>query len=350
MATGPSEWMLYGAYGSTGRLVLDEALRRGHRPLLAGRDGAQLAALGHTTGLATRGVTLEDTAGMRAALSGVRCVLLAAGPYQLTGPIMRRACLDAGCSYLDINGELDDFNQAMASDVDARRSHIAVIAGVGYGVVFGECLAAHLKSRLPGATSMRLSFATKTRGRSRAATLSTAAALTAGGRDIHAGVLRTRPMASPTWKVPGPDGSERRFAGAPMAELLAVQRSTGIDNVSTGVPLSWIAAAAMRVGGPVLGRILATTAGRASLPAGPAPSMTAGDDLRSRIWAHATDNAGNHAAAMLETGEGYRAAAHAAVRAVESQLREPRVGALTPVQAFGSDFATLVPDTYIQEL
>jgi short subunit dehydrogenase-like uncharacterized protein len=41
-----SEWMLYGAYGKTGRLILHEALRRGHKPLLAGRDGARLEVSG----------------------------------------------------------------------------------------------------------------------------------------------------------------------------------------------------------------------------------------------------------------------------------------------------------------
>ena len=46
-----SNWMLYGAYGTTGRLILDEALRRGHRPLLAGRDSVQLSALRQATGL-----------------------------------------------------------------------------------------------------------------------------------------------------------------------------------------------------------------------------------------------------------------------------------------------------------
>ena len=51
--------MLYGAYGSTGRLILDEALRRGHRPILAGRDGAQLSALGQATGLSTVQLPLE---------------------------------------------------------------------------------------------------------------------------------------------------------------------------------------------------------------------------------------------------------------------------------------------------
>jgi hypothetical protein len=35
---------------------------------------------------------------------------------------------------------------------------------------------------------------------------------------------------------------------------------------------------------------------------------------------------------------------------VELQMQEPRVGALTPAQAFGASFALLVPGTRIQEL
>src|SRR5262245_35531193 len=162
-----SNWMLYGAYGRSGRLILDEALRRGHRPVLAGRDSAPLSELGHAIGLSTLHLPLEDGAALGAALSGVSCVLLAAGPYELTGPPMRAACLEAGCSYLDINGEIEDFRSALACDVDARAAGIGIIAGVGYGVVFTECLAARLARRLPGASWLRLSLATQTAGRSR---------------------------------------------------------------------------------------------------------------------------------------------------------------------------------------
>jgi hypothetical protein len=176
-----------------------------------------------------------------------------------------------------------------------------------------------------------------------------AAAIAAGGRDMYRGALRARPIASPTWQVRSADGSATRFAAAPRAELVAVQRSTGIANITTGIPLSRTAAAVIRVAGPVLGRVLAKGAARASTPSDPAES-TDPRGLRSRVWADGGDEAGNHAAAILETGEGYRAAALAATNAVESQLRDPRVGALTPVQAFGRDFALLVPGTRIQEL
>jgi len=72
--------------------------------------------------------------------------------------------------------------------------------------------------------------------------------------------------------------------------------------------------------------------------------------LRSRVWAEAGDEMGARVAAVLESGEGYRAAAAAAVRAVELQLHDPRAGALTPVQAFGADFALRVPGTRLQDL
>ncbi len=36
--------MIYGASGATGRMVVAEAVRRGHRPLLAGRDAAERIA------------------------------------------------------------------------------------------------------------------------------------------------------------------------------------------------------------------------------------------------------------------------------------------------------------------
>src|SRR6185295_9260227 len=126
--------------------------RRGHRPVLAGRERAQLAALAQATGLSTLTLSLDEGAALRAALSRVRCVLLAAGPYSLTGQPMRAACLDTGCSDLDSNGEIEDFRAALSCDAHARRAGIAILPGVGYGVVFGECLAAQLAGRLSDAT------------------------------------------------------------------------------------------------------------------------------------------------------------------------------------------------------
>jgi short subunit dehydrogenase-like uncharacterized protein len=338
--------MLYGAYGVTGRLILDEALRRGHRPIVAGRDAAKLQQLQRVTGLATAHLPLEHASELRGVLSGLRCVVLAAGPYETTGPLMRAACLDAHCSYLDINAEVDDFREALTCDQAARARDMAVIPGVGYGAVFGECLAAHTMRRVKGVTHLRLSLATETEGRSRAATLSVAHALTRGGVEVQDGELRNRPIAFSTWLAP----NQQRFAAMPMAELVAAHRSTGVPNIVAGIPLSRAAAAFVRATGPWMGRLLARTAARRSGPVGAALSPATLAAMRSRIWAEVRNDDGEIAAAMLETGEGYRTAAAATVRAVESLLETPRIGALAPVQAFGADFALGVPGTNIQEL
>jgi len=345
-----STWMLYGAYGRTGRLILEEAVRRGHRPVLAGRDDVELSALERTTGLRTERLPLDDGRALRASLSRVSCILLAAGPYHVTGPAMRAACLDAGCSYLDINGDIKDLTAALACDEAAQLRGVAIIPGVGYGVVFGECIAAHVACRLPSATWLRLSLATRTAGSSRGAMLSRAAAMAAGGREIHDGALRASAMASFTWRVPSGDPYGLRLASAPLAELVAVHRSTGIRNIVAGIPLSGVAAAVMRIGGPWIGRLLLRYASLRSTRHEQSPSEAAIAALRSRVWAEAGDATGARVAAMLETGEGYRAAAAAAVAGVELQLRDHRAGAFTPVQAFGPSFALHVPGTRIQEL
>jgi short subunit dehydrogenase-like uncharacterized protein len=339
-------WMLYGAYGLTGRLIVDEALRRGHRPILAGRDAAKLHQLQQVTGLAMAHLPFERASELRGALSELPCVVLAAGPYEVTGPLMRAACMEARCSYLDINATVDDFREALACDEAARARKVAVIPGVGYGVVFGECLAAHTVRRVQGATHLRLSLATETAGRSRAATLSVAQALTRGGLELRDGELQQRPIASSTWHAP----NQRRFAAMPMAELVAAHRSTSVPNIIAGIPMSGAAAMVVRATGTWIGNVMARTAARQSGPVGapPSPSMLAA--MRSRIWAEVRNDDGQTAAAMLETGEGYRAAAAASVGAVEALLRTPRIGALTPVQAFGADFALGVPGTHIQEI
>ena len=53
-------WLLYGATGYTGVLIAEEAVRRGHRPVLAGRSREKLAPLASRLGLESVAVGLDD--------------------------------------------------------------------------------------------------------------------------------------------------------------------------------------------------------------------------------------------------------------------------------------------------
>jgi len=342
--------MLYGAYGTTGLLILDYALRRGHRPLLAGRDPARLSALASKTGLDFVALSLDSSEPPGRALAGVSAVMNAAGPFFETGRPLRKHSLEAGVSYIDVNGEIGDFLQAMDCDAQARKRGIAIIPGAGFGVVFGEAVAAHVIRRLPQANSLRLSLAAVNASTSDGAARSTAAVLAEGGYAVADGQLRRRPTAFETWRLASAENGQdtTRFAAAPRAEIVAAHRLTGVKNIVAGVPLSLAGALALRVAGRLIGSALLRkgSSKRAEKPV----TQGVAEHHRSRVWAEARDAAGNRVASLLETGEGYQLAAAAAVHALEKMLALRPVGALTPAQAFGADFALSLPETHIRDL
>jgi short subunit dehydrogenase-like uncharacterized protein len=88
----------------------------------------------------------------------VSVVLNAAGPFSATAWAMADACLSNGVHYLDITGEIDVFEALFARDAEAQRAGVTLMSGVGFDVVPSDCLAAHLKRRLPDATQLTLYF------------------------------------------------------------------------------------------------------------------------------------------------------------------------------------------------
>ena len=200
---------------------------------------------------------LDSSEPLRRPIAGVSAVVNAAGPFFETGRPLRKHCLEAGVSYIDVNGEIGDFLQAMKCDAEARKSGVAVIPGAGFGVVFGESVAAHVARRLPDARWLRLSLAPVDASTSHGAARSTAAVLAEGGYAVADGVLRRRPTAFETWRVAEKNGQcTPRFAAAPRAEIVAAHRVTGVKDIVAGVPLSLPAALALRVAGRLVGSAL----------------------------------------------------------------------------------------------
>src|SRR5690349_20724143 len=121
-----STWMLYGATGTTGMLIAEAAIRRGHRALLAGRSAGSLAALGKHLGLPWKAVGLDQPDQLQRAVAEVDAVLSAAGPFIATAPSLVAACLAAGTHYLDIAGEISVLHHLFARDQAAREQNISL--------------------------------------------------------------------------------------------------------------------------------------------------------------------------------------------------------------------------------
>ena len=149
-------FLIYGATGFTGKLTARTAKERGLKPILAGRNRAKLMAVADPLGFQYRAFELSDPHAIDAALGEVDVVLHIAGPFSATSKPMTDACLRTGTHYLDITGEIDVFEGLAARDAEAKRAGIMLMPGVGFDVVPSDCLAAHLKQRLPDAIDLKI--------------------------------------------------------------------------------------------------------------------------------------------------------------------------------------------------
>ncbi|QFG21122.1 saccharopine dehydrogenase NADP-binding domain-containing protein [Actinomadura sp. WMMB 499] len=96
--------VVYGAYGHTGRFVVERLRERGFVPVPSGRDAGRLAAFGSPE---SRPASVDDPASLDRALDGAAAVINCAGPFAVTaGPVIE-AALRAGIPYLDVAAEIE---------------------------------------------------------------------------------------------------------------------------------------------------------------------------------------------------------------------------------------------------
>src|SRR5262249_33630209 len=120
-------FLIYGANGYSGALIAEEAVRRGHRPVLAGRALGKVRPIADRHGLSARAFSLDDAADARRGLEGVELVVHAAGPFVFTSATMIEACLDVGASYADITGEIPVFARTFSYDARARERSVCLM-------------------------------------------------------------------------------------------------------------------------------------------------------------------------------------------------------------------------------
>jgi len=204
--SGSQSWMLYGASGYTGALIAQHAHERGHRPVLAGRSTAGIAALAEQLGWPHRVLSLEDPAALSAALDGVDLVLNAAGPFLHTAAPLAEACLAAGAHYLDIGNELQVFLTLYDLDQRAQRAGVAIIPGAGFGVVATNCLARYLSAAVGGAQQLEVAARAATARPGPGIAASVRANLPYGGWTRRTGRLHSQALGSGITTITSPTG------------------------------------------------------------------------------------------------------------------------------------------------
>lgn len=336
-----ADFLLYGSYGYTGRLIAERARELGLTPLLAGRDAGQLGAQAAELGLPHRAFALDDAAALDAALRETRVVLHAAGPFSRTAKPMVEACLRAGAHYLDITGEIGVFELCAAQDAKAKAAGVMLLPGAGFDVVPSDCLAAHLARRLPSATSLTLAFM-GLGGVSRG-TLTTMAENAGEGGAVRRGGRITRvPAAYRSMEVDFGRGPVT-VTTIPWGDVSTAYHSTGIPDIEvyTRVPHRQVR---MMRATRRLGWLMGSAPVQAMMkrairkgPPGPTPEQRAKGV--SLLWGRVEDADGRRAVSRLRTPEGYTLTARTSVEAVRRVLAgEAPAGFQTPSRAYGPDW------------
>lgn len=334
--------MIYGANGYTGELIAREAVRRGHHPLLAGRDAKRIGALSRELALDARVFDLGNID-----LSGVAAVLHCAGPFLHTSPAMVRACRNAGVHYLDVTGEIAVFESILR----LKESAVTLLPGVGFDVVPTDCLAAMLKERLPDAQELILAFYMRGASISRGTAKTMLEGIGYGGAIRRDGKIVRVPAAYDAREIPFSCGT-RMAMTIPWGDVSTAFYTTGIPNIrvySATHPKTIRRVQRFRRLLPLakrkpVQRVLQALASRKR-----GSNEQQRESGRSYLWGCVSNAGGESVTLAMEVAEGYAFTVQSSLNAIERLLGSPaRPGSFTPARYFGADFVFSVPATKLQ--
>lgn len=339
-------FLIYGANGYTGELIAREAVARGMTPILAGRSQSKIEPLAKELGLTFRTFSLEDKKSLDYTLKEVDFVIHCAGPFSLTSRRMVEGCIRTGTHYLDITGEIEVFEAMAGRNKEAEKASVMVMPGVGFDVVPSDCLARHLKNRLPEAVDLTLAFY-GLGGISHGTQTTMTMNVGRGGAIRKDGKITPVPAAYMTQEI---DFGEFKKTGVtiPWGDVSTAFHSTGIPNIKvfTVLPEKQITLLKMS---RYLGWLLATGPVQSYLlnqiPEG-GPSEEKRESGKMYLWGRAEDAEGKSVESRLQGPEGYKFTVLAALRIAERIIDgDLKPGFQTPSSAYGADLVMEIEGT-----
>ncbi len=331
-------FLLYGANGYTGELITRLAAERNLKPLLAGRNEVEIKKLAEKFDMPFRIFALDETEKLDAALQETEFVLHCAGPFSLTSDQMVEACLRNKKHYTDITGEIAVFEAMASRDGQAKEAGIMIMPGVGFDVVPSDCLARHLKDRLPSADKLTLAFhgmGKISHGTQTTMTMN----LGKGGAIRRDGTVTNVPAA---WKTREIDFGESIEKGVtiPWGDVATAFYSTGIPNIEVYTVLPEANLQMLRmtryIGWLMSISFLKNTALK-NIPKG-GPTDEERKKGKTYLWGEASDKEGNKVESRMQAMEGYTLTALTALNIAEKILDGNFcAGFQTPAKCYGAD-------------
>ncbi len=126
--------------------------------MLGGRNKEKVIEQAKQYNLDYRVFDLSNLDEAQKTVSEFVAVVHCAGPFIRTFRNMAKVCIATQTHYLDITGEIAVIEGLAMMDARAKAANVMLLPGAGFDVVPTDCMAQHLKSRLPDATELTLAI------------------------------------------------------------------------------------------------------------------------------------------------------------------------------------------------
>ena len=346
-------WMIYGATGYSGQLIVERAVKAGLSPVVAGRSEGKVKALAEQHGLEHRVFDVAMLEQSDALLSGMSLVLNCAGPFSQTASVMIQACLKQQAHYIDITGEIDVFELAASLDEAAKNRGVVLCPGVGFDVIPTDCVAAKLKAKMPDATHLALGFDSRS-GFSPGTAKTSVEALPQGGKVRVDGKIETVPLAAKTRKIDF-GGGEKLAMTIPWGDVSTAYHNTQIPNIEVYIPgspgmikqlkrMNWFK--------PILGLGLVQNFLKKRIDKKvKGPDQATRTKLTTHVWGEVKNAAGAVEVCRIEVANGYEITADGSVYVAQALLGDlaKSSGYQTPSMLLGDGLIEQLPGTRLSD-
>ncbi len=344
-----NNFLIYGANGYTGRLIVERAMELGYKPIIAGRNAKEITALAEEKGLEYRIFALDDSNEIKKHLNDVALVIHCAGPFEYTAKNMAKACIGRSVHYMDITGEIAVFEMLQTLDTEAKVAGVMLLPGAGFDVVPSDCLSAMLKEKMPNAVKLELAFTGLGAGVSHGTAATAIENLGKMNLIRENGKIKEVPMGKDAkWVEFGP--VKHHCISIPWGDVSTAFVSTGIPNITVYMGLKASVRKWMQLSNwikPLLRSKFVKNLLKKRLDKMPAgPNAEQRKNGKSLLWGEVTDPSGNKISLRLQAPEGYTLTAISAVLIASKVLNgNLKTGFQTPSRAYGSGLVLEVEGT-----
>jgi short subunit dehydrogenase-like uncharacterized protein len=334
--------LLYGSNGYTGKLIARYAKDYQLHPILSGRNEKEISTLATELNLPYKVLSLDDAAQLKEALKEVAVVIHAAGPFRYTAKQMVEACIETGTHYIDINGDISVFEFIKKYDAKAKQANVMLMPGAGFDVVPTDCMAVHLKNKMPDATNLEIAFVSLGGSQISHGTATTMADKVGEGSVVREnGKFVSKPLGH-QGKWIEINGKKLFVMTIPWGDISTAYTSTGIPNIVTYTGMKPSAHRILKFQF-LFNWLLRTKFVRAQIqkkiksrPAGPTDEQRA--KSKTYIWGKVSNAEGKEISSSMEVLEGYTLTAFASLIITQKILKGNfKPGYQTPAGCYGED-------------